>query len=336
MVKLAINGFGRIGRLVTRVLLQNPNQGELVAINNPDMTLDYLIYLLKYDSVHGVLKDAKLEKDGNDLLINGQRVRFTDQKDPHNLKWGDLDVDVLLECSGKFLTTELAKVFLENGAKKVLMSAPPKDDTPMYVCGVNCHTYKPEHRIISNASCTTNCLAPLAKIIHQNFGLKEGLMTTVHATTATQLTVDGNSHKDWRAGRASSVNIIPSTTGAAKAVAKVIPELKGKLTGMAFRVPNIDVSVVDLTFKTEKETTYEEICKKVKEASEGSLKGIMGYTDEEVVSSDFIHDSRSSIFDAKAGIGLNSTFFKVVSWYDNEWGYSNRMVDMANIMAKKK
>ena len=336
MVKLAINGFGRIGRLITRVLIQNPSKGELVAINNPDITIDYLIYLLKYDSVHGVLNDTVLEKSGNDLLINGKKVRVTSEKDPHKLKWDDLDTDVLLECSGKFLTTALSQTFIDNGAKRVIMSAPPKDDTPMFVCGVNCKSYKAEQKIISNASCTTNCLAPLAKVIHDNFGLKEGLMTTVHATTATQLTVDGTSHKDWRAGRASSVNIIPSTTGAAKAVAKVIPDLKGKLTGMAFRVPNVDVSVVDLTFKTEKETSYEEICKKIKEASEGSMKGILGYTDDEVVSSDFVHDSRSSIFDAKAGIGLNSSFFKVVSWYDNEWGYSNRMVDLANIVANKK
>jgi glyceraldehyde 3-phosphate dehydrogenase len=277
----------------------------------------------------------KLEKSGRDLVINGKKIRVTDSKDPAALKWDDVGTDVLMECSGKFLTQEKAKVFLDTGAKKVLMSAPAKDDTPMFVYGVNCGKYKPEMKIVSNASCTTNCLAPLAKVLNDNFGLKEGLMTTVHATTATQLTVDGASLKDWRAGRAAAANIIPSTTGAAKAVAKVIPELKGKLTGMAFRVPTVDVSVVDLTFKTEKETSYEEICKKVKEASEGNMKGILGYTDEEVVSADFIHDPRSSIFDAKAGIGLNSNFFKVVSWYDNEWGYSNRMVDMGNHIAKK-
>ncbi len=338
MVRFAINGFGRIGRLVTRVLLKNPEKGELVAINNPDLSLDYLIYLLKHDSVHGMLKDdkVKFEKAGRDLIINGKKIRVTDSKDPAALKWNDVDCDVLMECSGKFLTQEKSKVFLDTGAKKVLMSAPAKDDTPTFVVGVNCNTYKPEQKIISNASCTTNCLAPVAKVIHKHFGLKEGLMTTVHATTATQLTVDGASVKDWRAGRAAAANIIPSSTGAAKAVTKVIPELKGKLTGMAFRVPTVDVSVVDLTFKTEKETSYEEICKKMKEESEGSLKNILGYTDEEVVSADFIHDPRSSIFDAKAGIGLNSNFFKIVSWYDNEWGYSNRMVDMGNIMTNKK
>jgi glyceraldehyde 3-phosphate dehydrogenase len=338
MVRFAINGFGRIGRLVTRVLLKNPEKGELVAINNPDLSLDYLMYLLKYDTVHGVLreKNVKLEKAGNDLLINGNRIRFTDSKDPKDIKYGDLDVDVLFECSGRFLTQEKSKAFIDNGAKRVVLSAPAKDDTPTYVYGVNCHTYKPEQKIVSNASCTTNCLAPIAKVIHKNFGLKEGLMTTVHAVTATQMTVDGPSMKDWRAGRAAGFNIIPSSTGAAKAVTKVIPELKGKLTGMAFRVPTVDVSVVDLTFKTEKETSYEEICKKMKEASLGDMEGILGYVDEDVVSSDFIHDPRSSIFDAKAGISLNSNFFKVVSWYDNEWGYSNRMVDLGNWISKSK
>lgn len=336
MVNIGINGFGRIGRLVTRALLSNPSKGKLVAINNPDLTLDYLIYLLKYDSVHGMLKDTKLEKSGNDLLINGQKIRFTDQKDPSKVKWDDVNTDVLMECSGRFLTSKDCQVFLENGAKKVIMSAPAKDDTPMFVYGVNCQSYKPEQRIISNASCTTNCLAPLAKVLHQTYGIAEGLMTTVHATTMTQLTVDGSSIKDWRAGRAAGANIIPSTTGAAKAVTKVIPELKGKLTGMAFRVPTTDVSVVDLTFKTEKATSYEEICKTMKLASENEMKGILGYTEDEVVSADFIHDPRSSIFDAKAGIGLNANFFKVVSWYDNEWGYSNRMVDMANVIHGKK
>ena len=335
MIKIGINGFGRIGRLVTRAILENPKKAELVAINNPELSLDYLIYLLKYDSVHGMLRNLAVEKSGNDLVINGSRVRVTNEKDPAKLKWDDVKTDVLMECSGKFLTTESAKVFIDNGAKKLIMSAPAKDDTPMFVYGVNCHKYQNDVKIISNASCTTNCLAPLAKVLHANFGIKEGLMTTVHAVTMTQMTVDGASHKDWRAGRASGCNIIPSTTGAAKAVAKVIPELKGKLTGMAFRVPTTDVSVVDLTFKTEKETTYEDICKAVKASSENEMKGVLGYTNDEVVSSDFIHDPRSSIFDAKAGIGLNSNFFKVVSWYDNEWGYSNRMLDMASVISKK-
>ena len=334
MVKIGINGFGRIGRLVTRAMLENPQKYELTAINNPDLSLDYIIYLLKYDTVHGMLKNYTFEKSGTDLIINGRKVKVTNEKDPSKVKWDDTKTDVLMECSGKFLTTESSKVFLDNGAKKVIMSAPAKDDTPMFVRGVNCHKYTNDIKIISNASCTTNCLAPLAKVLHANFGIKEGLMTTVHATTMTQTTVDGPSVKDWRAGRAAGANIIPSTTGAAKAVTKVIPELKGKLTGMAFRVPTTDVSVVDLTFKTEKETTYDEICKAIKKSSENEMKGILGYTDEDVVSSDFIHDSRSSIFDAKAGIGLNSNFFKVVSWYDNEWGYSCRMLDMADLITK--
>ncbi len=320
-----------------RAALNNPSRGNIVAINNPDLSLDYLIYLLKYDSAHGVVLDHKFEKSGSDLLINGQKVRVTTEKDPAKLAWGDLSVDVVMECTGQFLSTEKANAHLTSGAKKVVLSAPPKDDTPMFVYGVNHQTYNAQTKIVSNASCTTNCLAPLTHVIHKNFGIVEGLMTTVHSVTMNQLTVDGVSKggKDWRAGRAAGVNIIPSTTGAAKAVTKVIPELKGKLTGMAFRVPTVNVSCVDLTVKVSKETSYEEICKSLKDASEGELKGILGYTNEEVVSSDFNGDARSSIFDEKAGIGLNSTFFKLVSWYDNEWGYSNRMLDLANFIHKK-
>jgi len=337
MVNFAINGFGRIGRLVMRAALKDPSRGSIVAINNPDLSLDYLMYLLKYDSAHGVVSNHAFEKSGNDLLVNGQKVRVTTEKDPAKLAWGDVNVDVVMECTGQFLASDKAQSHLTSGAKKVVMSAPPKDNTPIYVYGVNHTSYTPDIKIVSNASCTTNCLAPLAHVIHKNFGIVEGLMTTVHAVTMNQLTVDGVSKggKDWRAGRAAGVNIIPASTGAAKAVTKVIPELKGKLTGMAFRVPTVNVSCVDLTVKLSKETDYESICKTIKSASENELKGILGYTSEEVVSCDFNGDPRSSIFDEQAGIGLNSTFFKLVSWYDNEWGYSNRMLDLANYIHKK-
>jgi glyceraldehyde 3-phosphate dehydrogenase len=338
MVKFAINGFGRIGRLVMRAALKDPSRGSIVAINNPDLSLDYLIYLLKYDSAHGVVFNHAFEKSGNDLLVNGNKVRVTTEKDPSKLAWGDANVDVVMECTGQFLSLDKAQPHLTSGAKKVVMSAPPKDNTPIYVYGVNHTSYTPDVKIVSNASCTTNCLAPLAHVIHKNFGIVEGLMTTVHSVTMNQLTVDGVSKggKDWRAGRAAGVNIIPASTGAAKAVTKVIPDLKGKLTGMAFRVPTVNVSCVDLTVKVAKETDYESICKVVKSASENELKGILGYTSEEVVSCDFNGDPRSSIFDEKAGIALNSTFFKLVSWYDNEWGYSNRMLDLANYIHNQK
>jgi len=332
--KIGINGFGRIGRLVLRAGFENKS-AEIVAINDPFMNLDYLIYLLKYDSVHGGFKH-RVEKDGTNLKIDGKKVHIFTEKDPGAIKWGDAQADIICESTGAFLTEEKAALHLKGGAKKVILSAPSKDKTPMFVYGVNHETYKAEVNILSNASCTTNCLAPLAKVIHEKFGITEGLMTTVHAITATQLSVDGPSKggKDWRAGRAASVNIIPSSTGAAKAVGKVIPELNGKLTGMSFRVPTVNVSVVDLTVKLNKGATYDEICKAIKEASEGSLKGILGYTDEEVVSQDFVHDARSSIFDAKAGISLTPNFVKLVSWYDNEWGYSNRVIDLARHVAK--
>ena len=334
MVNFAVNGFGRIGRLALRASLRNPQGGRVVAINNPDLELDYAIYMLKYDSCHGTLKDVKIEKGDNCLILNGQKVAFINTREPLEAKWGEHGVDVVLECSGKFLDKAKAQAHIDAGAKKVVMSAPAKDDTPTFVYGVNHKDMKSDMNIVSNASCTTNCLAPIAHILHNNFGIAEGLMTTVHATTISQLTVDGHSKKDWRAGRAAGVNIIPASTGAAKAVTKVIPSLKGKLTGMAFRVPTVNVSCVDLTFKTDKKTSYKEICDVMKQASEGDLKGVLGYTEDAVVSTDFMTDARSSIFDAKAGMELNSQFFKVVSWYDNEWGYSTRMIDLANYMSK--
>lgn len=332
--RIGINGFGRIGRLVLRAAFEG-KQAEITAINDPFMNLDYLIYLLKYDSVHGGFHH-KLEKDGNNLKIDGKKVHIFAEKDPGNIKWGDAGADIVCESIGAFLTEEKAALHLKGGAKKVILSAPSKDKTPMFVYGVNHESYKAEVNIVSNASCTTNCLAPLAKVVHDKFGILEGLMTTVHAITATQLSVDGPSKggKDWRAGRAASVNVIPSTTGAAKAVGKVIPELNGKLTGMSFRVPTVNVSVVDLTVRLNKAASYEEVSKAIKEASEGPLKGVLGYTEDEVVSQDFVHDSRSSIFDAKAGISLNPNFVKLVSWYDNEWGYSNRVIDLAKHIAK--
>nr|PVC54674.1 glyceraldehyde-3-phosphate dehydrogenase [Theileria orientalis] len=335
VVRIGINGYGRIGRLVHRASLALDTV-EVVHVNDPFMTPDYLKYLFKYDSVHGGLAhDLSVTEDT--LTVDGKKVKLTFERDPAAIPWGKHDVDVVAECSGVFTSTEKAKLHLEGGAKLVIISAPTSDSTPMYVFGVNHTSYEKSVRVMSNASCTTNCLAPLAKVVNDKFGIVEGLMTTVHAVTANQLTVDGASRggKDWRAGRCAGVNIIPATTGAAKAVGKVIPELNGKLTGMAFRVPVADVSVVDLTVKLAKPTKYEELVAAVKEAADGPLKGILGYVDEEVVSTDFVDDKRSSIFDVKAGIPLNDTFVKLVSWYDNEWGYSNRLLDLASYVFKK-
>ena len=331
-IKVGINGFGRIGRLVFRAAMEREDV-EIVGINDL-LSPDYMAYMLKYDSVHGAF-NGKVEYNENQMIVNGHAIRITAEKDPANLKWGDLDTDYVVESTGLFLTKEKAEAHLKAGAKRVIMSAPSKDDTPMFVMGVNNHEYKGE-TIISNASCTTNCLAPLVKVVHNNFGLVEGLMTTVHAATATQKTVDGPSMKDWRGGRATLTNIIPSSTGAAKAVTKVIPELKGRLTGMSFRVPTVDVSVVDLTCRLEKATTYEEICAAIKKASENEMKGILSYTDEPLVSMDFKGNAHTSIFDAGAGIMLNEHFVKLVSWYDNEWGYSNKVVDMIRYTSKIK
>lgn len=328
-IKVGINGFGRIGRLFFRSTLENPNfkSLEVVAINDL-LDIDYIAYLLRYDSVHGKF-NGTVEVKGSSLVVNGKEIRITAEKDPSALKWGDIGVNTVVEATGIFLTKGKANAHIEAGAKKVVMSAPSKDDTPMFVMGVNHKSYDSSSmKIVSNASCTTNCLAPLAKVIHDNWQIESGLMTTVHATTATQKTVDAPSLKDWRGGRAAAANIIPSSTGAAKAVGKVIPSLNGKLTGMAFRVPTIDVSVVDLTVNLVKETTLEEIKAKMKEVSEGEMNGILGYTDEQVVSQDFVHDVRTSIFDAEASIGLNNKFFKLVSWYDNEWGYSNKIGEL--------
>ncbi len=325
-VKIGINGFGRIGRLVFRAA-QNIDGVEVVGVNDL-FDADYLAYMLKYDTIHGAFK-GDIKVDGQNLVVNGKKVRVTGEKDPSTLKWGDIGADIVVESTGIFLTKEKAEAHLKAGAKKVIMSAPSKDDTPMFVLGVNHTKITKDTNILSNASCTTNCLAPITKVIHENFGMLEGLMTTVHSATATQKTVDGPSAKDWRGGRAASYNIIPSSTGAAKAVGKVIPELNGKLTGMSMRVPTLDVSVVDLTCRLEKATDYDAICAAMKKASEGELKGILGYTEDDVVSSDFIGDARTSIFDKKAGIMLNPTFVKVVSWYDNEWGYSNKTVELA-------
>jgi glyceraldehyde 3-phosphate dehydrogenase len=324
-LKLGINGFGRIGRIVFRATIKRDDV-DVVAINDL-LEVDHLAYLLKYDSVHGQFDGTVEVKDGH-LVVDGKTVRVTAERDPKNLKWDEVGVDVVAECTGIFTTLETADYHIQAGAKKVVISAPSKD-APMFVMGVNDDELTADHTIVSNASCTTNCLAPLAKVIDDNFGLVEGLMTTVHATTATQLTVDGPSKKDFRGGRSALLNIIPASTGAAKAVGKVIPKLNGKLTGMAFRVPTANVSVVDLTFKTEKETSLEEIKAAFKKTSEGAMKGVLGYTDELVVSQDFVSDARTSIFDADAAIELNSTFFKVVSWYDNEFGYSNKLVDLA-------
>ncbi|CDN31978.1 NAD-dependent glyceraldehyde-3-phosphate dehydrogenase [Mucinivorans hirudinis] len=331
-IKIGINGFGRIGRLVFRAACGNPNV-EVVGINDL-ISVDYMVYMLKYDSVHGQFKGEVSCQEGY-LIVNGHKIRVTAEKDPAALKWNEVGAEYVVESTGLFLTKETAAKHIEAGAKRVVMSAPSKDDTPMFVMGVNNKEYAGE-TIVSNASCTTNCLAPLAKVINDNFGIVEGLMTTVHATTATQKTVDGPSAKDWRGGRAAGGNIIPSSTGAAKAVGVVIPTLKGKLTGMAFRVPTLDVSVVDLTCRLEKSATYAEICACIKNAAEGDLKGILGYTEDEVVSSDFVGEARTSVFDAKAGIALNGNFVKLVSWYDNEWGYSNKVVELIQHMATVK
>ncbi len=329
-LKIGINGFGRIGRMVFRAAVQNFKDIEVVAINDL-LEPDYLAYMLKYDSVHGRF-EGEVSVEGNTLVVNGKKIRLTAVKDPAELKWGEVGADVVIEATGIFLDKAGAQKHLDAGAKKVIMSAPSKDDTPMFVYGVNHDTYKGE-AIISNASCTTNCLAPLAKVLHDKWGIKRGLMTTVHAATATQKTVDGPSNKDWRGGRGILENIIPSSTGAAKAVGVVLPSLKGKLTGMSFRVPTSDVSVVDLTVELSKEASYKDICAEMKAQSEGALKGVLGYTEEKVVATDFRGDARTSIFDADAGIALDSTFVKLVSWYDNEWGYSNKVLEMVRVVA---
>ena len=327
MVKVGINGFGRIGRLAFRAALGN-KEVQVLGINDPFIDLDYMVYMLKYDSVHGQYAgDISVCKDTNSLVVDGQKIKVFAEKDPSNINWASSGAEYILECTGVFTTVEKASTHFKGGAKKVIISA-PSADAQMFVMGVNNKKYTSDLKVISNASCTTNCLAPLAKVINDSFGIEEGLMTTVHSTTATQKTVDGPSSKDWRGGRAAAANIIPSSTGAAKAVGKVIPELNGKLTGMSFRVPTIDVSVVDLTVKLVKPATYEEIKAAVKAASEGELKGILGYTEDAVVSTDFIHDKRTSIFDAEAGIQLSPKFVKLVAWYDNEWGYSNKLIDL--------
>ncbi|ACR10842.1 type I glyceraldehyde-3-phosphate dehydrogenase [Teredinibacter turnerae] len=331
-IKVGINGFGRIGRLVFRAAAERDDV-EVVGINDL-LDVDYIAYMLKYDSTHGQFKGDVEVIDGK-LVVNGKEIRVTSERNPADLKWGDIGADYIAEATGIFLTKETAEAHLQAGAKKVVMTGPSKDDTPMFVMGVNNESYTNDINIVSNASCTTNCLAPLAKVINDKWGIEEGLMTTVHATTATQKTVDGPSMKDWRGGRGAGQNIIPSSTGAAKAVGKVIPELNGKLTGMAFRVPTPDVSVVDLTVRLEKPATYEEIKAEIKAASEGALAGVLGYTEDAVVSNDFIGDARTSIFDADAGIQLSDKFVKLVSWYDNEWGYSNKVVDLMQYMATK-
>ena len=331
-IKVGINGFGRIGRMVFRAAIENfANDIEIVGINDL-LEPDYLAYMLKYDSVHGIFKH-EIAVDGNNLVVDGKKIRLTAEKDPAALAWGDVGADIVVESTGLFLTDEKARAHITAGAKKVIMSAPSKDATPMFVYGVNHTTYAGQD-IISNASCTTNCLAPISKVLNDTFGIKRGLMTTIHAATATQKTVDGPSKKDWRGGRGILENMIPSSTGAAKAVGKVLPALNGKLTGMSVRVPTSDVSFVDLTVELEKEASYEDICAAMKKASEGELKGILGYTDEAVVSTDFRGDARTSIFDVKAGIQLDPTFVKVCSWYDNEWGYSNKVLEMARVIAK--
>ena len=329
-IKVGINGFGRIGRMVFRASLNHP-EIEIVGINDL-CPAEYLAYMLKYDTMHGKC-EAEISSTEKAIVVNGKEIPVSAERDPADLPWGKLGAEYVVESTGLFLTKEKAQGHLAAGAKKVVMSAPSKDDTPMFVCGVNLDKYTTDMNFVSNASCTTNCLAPIAKVLNDNFGIKDGLMTTVHSVTATQKTVDGPSLKDWRGGRAATGNIIPSSTGAAKAVGKVIPELNGKLTGMSMRVPTLDVSVVDLTAKLAKPASYEEICKAMKEASEGELKGVLGYTDEPVVSSDFLGDSRTSIFDADAGIALTDTFVKVVSWYDNECGYSNKMVELIRYMS---
>lgn len=330
-MKIGINGFGRIGRLAFRAAIERSDI-EVVGINDL-VEPDYMAYMLKYDSTHGPFKGT-IAVEGGHLVVNGKTIRVTAEKDPANLKWGEIGAEVIIESTGLFLTQETAQKHIDAGAKKVVMSAPAKDDTPTFVMGVNHKQLKADQNIVSNASCTTNCLAPIAKVLDDNFGIEEGLMTTVHAVTATQKTVDGPSAKDWRGGRGAYQNIIPSSTGAAKAVGLVLPQLKGKLTGMSLRVPVADVSVVDLTVRLKKGASYEAIKAAMKAASEGELKGILGYTEDEVVSEDFKGDARTSIFDAKAGIGLNDNFVKVVSWYDNEWGYSNKLIDLVQELGK--
>ncbi|OCX51396.1 type I glyceraldehyde-3-phosphate dehydrogenase [Mucilaginibacter sp. PPCGB 2223] len=330
-MKIGINGFGRIGRLAFRAAVDRPDI-EIVGINDL-VEPDYMAYMLKYDSTHGQFKGT-IAVEGGHLVVNGKTIRVTAEKDPANLKWNEVGAEVIIESTGLFLTQESAQKHIDAGAKKVVMSAPAKDDTPTFVMGVNHKSLKADQHIISNASCTTNCLAPIAKVLNDKFGIEEGLMSTIHAVTATQKTVDGPSAKDWRGGRGAYQNIIPSSTGAAKAVGLVLPELKGKLTGMSFRVPVADVSVVDLTARLKTPATYEQVKAAMKEASEGELKGILGYTEDEVVSEDFKGDARTSIFDAKAGISLNDHFVKVVSWYDNEWGYSNKLIDMVQEVGK--
>ena len=328
-IKVGINGFGRIGRMVFRASVNHP-EIEIVGINDL-CPADYLAYMLKYDTMHGRF-EGEVSSTENAIVVNGKEIPIYAEKDPKNIPWGKLEAEYVVESTGLFLTQEKAQAHIDAGAKKVVMSAPSKDSTPMFVCGVNLDAYTPDMTFVSNASCTTNCLAPIAKVLNDKFGIKDGLMTTVHSVTATQKTVDGPSMKDWRGGRAATGNIIPSSTGAAKAVGKVIPALNGKLTGMSMRVPTLDVSVVDLTVNLEKPAKYDEICAAMKEASEGELKGVLGYTDEDVVSSDFLGDARTSIFDAKAGIALTDTFVKVVSWYDNEMGYSNKVLDLIRHM----
>ena len=328
-IKVGINGFGRIGRMVFRASVNHP-EIEIVGINDL-CPADYLAYMLKYDTMHGQF-NGEVSATENAIVVNGKSIPIFAERDPKNIPWGKLEAEYVVESTGLFLTQEKAQAHIDAGAKKVVMSAPSKDSTPMFVCGVNLDAYTPDMKFVSNASCTTNCLAPIAKVLNDNFGITDGLMTTVHSTTATQKTVDGPSMKDWRGGRAAAGNIIPSSTGAAKAVGKVIPSLNGKLTGMSMRVPTLDVSVVDLTVNLAKPAKYDEICAAMKEASEGELKGILGYTDEDVVSSDFLGDARTSIFDADAGIALTDTFVKVVSWYDNEMGYSNKVLELIKHM----
>jgi glyceraldehyde 3-phosphate dehydrogenase len=330
-IKIGINGFGRIGRMVFRAAVQNFSDIEVVGINDL-LEPDYLLYMLKHDSVHGQFK-GEASVDNGTLIVNGKRIRLTAVKDPSELKWSEIGADIVVESTGLFLTKETAQKHIDAGAKKVILSAPSKDDTPMFVYGVNDKTYAGQ-AIVSNASCTTNCLAPVAKVLNDTFGIKRGLMTTVHATTATQKTVDGPSNKDWRGGRGILENIIPSSTGAAKAVGVVIPELNKKLTGMSFRVPTSDVSVIDLTVELNKEASYDDICNAMKAAADGPMKGVLGYTEEKVVSTDFRGEARTSVFDADAGIALDKTFVKVVAWYDNEWGYSNKVLEMARVVAR--
>jgi len=331
-IKMGINGFGRIGRLVFRASLDKADI-EILGINDPFMSPDYVAYMLKYDTIHGVF-DGDISYDDSSITVNGKKIAFYDQRDPKDIPWGKIGAEYIADATGIFHSMDTAQAHIDGGAKKVIYTGPSKDDTPMFVCGVNLEKYTKDMKFVSNASCTTNCLAPLAKVVNDKFGIADGLMTTVHSTTATQLTVDGASKKDWRGGRAASMNIIPSSTGAAKAVGKVIPELNGKLTGMAFRVPTLNVSVVDLTVNLKKAAKYDEICAELKRASENELKGILGYTDEDVVSSDFNGCPLTSIFDAKAGIALTDSFVKLVSWYDNEWGYSNKVLELVKHMNK--